>query len=473
MSSRNKIVMMCAAINDVTSWPFWKYLQMKKVKGVTDLVMLAFNSEGGSFIGRIHGSDYSVRNYENVKGYHQPMLEEFLEKEHSEGRTYFVYGGHGMGDYLELEEHKQALQVHQLAAVMGKKQYEACLFDACFMSNLDCAYHLRKNTRWVGACEGYMWEEDVALDNHIFNTFTASAMSRFKDPKHNLEIIQRDFCNKSLRGDFAVLDTTHSEALLQFVEKHVMQSVYDQATFIDAQQHEALQQAAEDALLCATDDKGDDAATTASSLLSGGNASLSAFLSPAGRSKKRRLNRAVQFRHALYPSELEDKHLVDLKSYLEELPDTPPSPPALEHSDSPVASSSSSASSSSTSTERSLREQGLQLFHSVVVSHIAPQQPQVYAATLGGLSLAVHEFSHLSSPLPLDHPHDPHHKKRLLDKTILQQKANEFLTAARPTNTATRTHQQPQPPQRKKREKDDEVETVTVAADATTPPPSS
>lgn len=47
--------------------------------------------------------------------------------------------------------------MHELASIMGNRRFEAVLFDACFMANLDCAYYLRHNTRYVGACEGYMW----------------------------------------------------------------------------------------------------------------------------------------------------------------------------------------------------------------------------------------------------------------------------------------------------------------------------
>lgn len=397
----NRIVMLCASINDVSSWPFWKFLQLKKVKGVTDLHMLAFNSEGGSFLARIDGTEYSVKNYEKVVGYHQPMLEEFIDKTFDAGRTFFVYGGHGMGDYLELEEYKVGLQVHELAKMFGPRQYEAILFDACFMANLDCVYHLRNNTKWIGASEGYMWEEDVALDAHIFNTYTASAMSRFRDPKTILETIQRDYCNKTRMGDFSILSTEHVEKLWEFVENYVWQRVYDSTSFMSSKEHEELQQLAEETLSDVNEPNVDGASLQASS---------PSQIFQGRTSKKRRLLRAAQFKHALYPSEYEDKHLVDLRAYLQEMTEDA----RCQEGDAALVNP-------------------IGLLEKVVVNHTPPFMNQIYSSPLGGLSMSVHEFSHLSRPV----------RKARVDRTQLNDRANAYIIESNARATARKQALQP------------------------------
>ena len=398
----NRIVMLCAAINDVTSWPFWKFLQMKTIKGVTDLAMLAFNSEGGSFEARVSGTGISWRNFENVKQYKPDMLTEFLHRHHVEDRTYFVYGGHGMGDYLELEDDTTALQCHELAAMMGSKKYEAIVFDACFMANIDAVYHLRKNTQFIGACEGYMWEDDTALDDHIFNTYTASAMSRFRDPKTILECIQRDYCNKSRRGDFAVLETTHIEPLYEYVEKVVVPRIYERCSFFSRDDHESLHEAALQNLLPQSIDEKHQ------SLLYKENQ----------RSKRKLISQAIQFEHALYPSELPDKHLVDLKSYLFDIA-------AAESLNSQLGARTLSAETQGTlpsvptwNDPLLLKHPTLEMFEKVVVKFTPPEEATVYASRMGGLSVTPHDFSHLSKPL----------KRQQYDREALRRRGDEFLS---------------------------------------------
>ncbi|KAG5510124.1 hypothetical protein JKF63_07020 [Porcisia hertigi] len=490
----NRLLVLCASINDVTAWPFWKFLQMKKIRGVTDMALLAFNSDGGSFEARIDGDKYELKNYAKVRGYQHDMFESFVHRWHDPGRSYFVYGGHGMGDYVELEQSRVSLQAHELASVFGKRTFEAVLFDACFMSNLDCAYHLRNNTRYIGACEGYMWEPDTALDYHVFNTHNASAMSRFKDPLHILRVIQADYCSKAARGDFSIIDTTHVAELRRYVQEHVIQRVYDRATFYSLPQHERLQQMAEASIQSAIAEFGHpggeknvvgDAGRPRTAPLPRGVLALSA----AGRpTRRQRLLQGIQFEHALYPSEVDDKHLLDIKSYLTDMlleeqqqkawevaalgpqrriaagrrrvrsdallqggsfaaaatASTSSSfavwraPPSLalfvdKHGRLPSAASQESvlptngsapptsgpqgeaAVSSSpffatppaaAATPPSLSvsykgsaQEGLDLFHRVVVSHVPPKAASIYAARLGGLSLTVHEYSAMSRPL--------------------------------------------------------------------------
>nr|CCM13647.1 hypothetical protein, conserved [Leishmania guyanensis] len=325
----NRLLVLCASINDVTAWPFWKFLQMKKIRGVTDMALLAFNSDGGSFEARIDGDKYQLKNYAKVRGYQHDMFESFVHRWHDPGRSYFVYGGHGMGDYVELEQNRVSLQVHELAGVFGTRSFEAVLFDACFMANLDCAYHLRHNTRYIGACEGYMWEPDTALDYHVFNTHNASAMSRFKDPLHILRVIQADYCSKAARGDFTIMDTTHIAELRQYVQAHVIQRVYDRATFYSLPQQERLQQMAEASMQASISEFGHPGGdSNVMNGVGGGVARLRSApslpevlaLSAAGRpTQRQRMRQAIQFEHALYPSEVEDKQLLDLKSYLTDM----------------------------------------------------------------------------------------------------------------------------------------------------------
>ncbi|RHW67251.1 PUF nine target 1 [Trypanosoma brucei equiperdum] len=446
----NRLIVVCSCIKNVSGWPFWKFQQMRKVKGVTDLCMLAFNSSGGSFEASITGSDYTLKNYENVVGYRQDMLEDFLQRCHDPGRSYFVYGGHGMGDYLELEENKLALQCHELASILGKRKFEAMVFDSCFMASLECAYQLRHNTRYIGACEGYVWAPDPNLDQHVFNQYSASAMSRFKHPKNILLAIQRDYCNKSPLADFAVLDTTHVESLKKYVEEHVMQRVYDRATFYNSEQQQRLSSIAQKELQNAYEDIKCGAKMLAAAPLTAQAPLCAALRRDSGdlipKKKKREparlaLLRAAHFEHALYPSEVDDKHILDLKSYLidmareeeegalvlpkgSELISTsgacgalkgpPPRTGVVEvHGSLPPRETHNSARYG-----RDSRHKGLDLFHRVVISHRQPRRKSIYASHLGGLSFPVLEYSPLSKPL---------RDWEGMDKKELLRKAREFL----------------------------------------------
>lgn len=338
--SVNRLLVLCASINDMTAWPFWKFLQMKKIKGVTDMAFLAFNSSGGSFEAVLNGDRYKLKNYYNVKGYKRHMLHDFLHRWHDPGRSYFIYGGHGMGDYLELERQKVGLQIHELADIFGPRKFEAIVFDACFMANLDCAYYLRNNTRYIGASEGYMWEPDSELDQHIFNTYSASVMSRFKDPCHVLRTIGRHYCERCPRGDFAVLDTTYAAELRQFVQTHVIHRVYERATLYNTSQQCFLEELnrrklaylyrkfniVEDDICLGKplSDRGssinvDDLKSSSSSIAHDSTPKYTPnALSSSGaiQTRRQKLEQSVHFEHALYPSETNDKHLIDLRSYL-------------------------------------------------------------------------------------------------------------------------------------------------------------
>ncbi|KAH9599798.1 Peptidase C11 [Trypanosoma melophagium] len=449
----NRLIVLFSSINDVTAWPFWKFLQMKKVKSVTDLSILAFNSHGGSFEARIDGQEYTLKNYENVAGYRQDMLERFLHRWHDPGRSYFVYGGHGMGDHLELERNRTVLQCHELASIFGDKKFEAIVFDACFMASLECAYYLRNNTRYIGGCEGYLWEPDTSLDQHVFNTYTASAMSRFRDPKHILLAVQRDYCSKSPLADFSVLDTTHAEALRNYVEEHVIQRVYDRATFYNFKQQQKLSTMAEEALQVTLQNTNNNIKTPLSSslsMISSSSSSSSASLSSSGSTRTQRavatkgenkklarrlqLQQSVQFEHALYPSESTDKYILDLRSYLIDMAREEEEQGAVFLSTNSNSNTISSSSSRTAVVEshgslppknhhhslfaKGSAHEGLDLFHRVVVSHTPPEDKHIYASHLGGLSFPVYEFNATSKPL---------HPWKRIDKKKFMQKAREFL----------------------------------------------
>lgn len=471
--SVNRVLFLCSAINDRTAWPYWKLLQMKALLGVTDMSILAFNSQGGSFEARIDGEQYTVKKYAQVKGYQQDLLERFVHRWHDPGRSYFVYGGHGMGDYVDLEQGRVALQVHELADILGKREFEAIVFDSCFMANLDCAYHLRHNTKYIGACEGYMWEPDHISSRHIFNQSTAALMSRLSNPLQVLEQIQRSYCKHSPFADFSVINTEGIEDLRDFVQECVIPRVYDRAAFYSTRQlmrlavlgDEKLRECEslynwtksnEDTRLpsCSVVDTVEAArGGSLDTRLSSSSSPLDLHL-PANRSftdEERRTIRHVQLEHSLYPSLVDDKHLLDLKSYLvdmvrEEAAEQQYSECGaipqwgLAGSSKAVVAMAKKLVSRTLNVHRqgslcaapgvppvtqlSLRseesgktrpvllrgsaQEGLDRFHRVVVSHRGPRAKPIYASRLGGLSFTAHEFSAHSKPkvpwhLPASH----------------------------------------------------------------------
>lgn len=215
----NRIIMFCTALNphDTPTWPLWKWLQLKATKGLTDFVMLAITSEE-SFIARIDGEECSYQPLKpSVREIDYNFMQQFFDDWYSPGNSFLVYGGHGVGDYLDLKKEKYQLPTHKLAAMLGDKQFLGILFDACLMANLDTAYYLRRNTRYIGAAEGYMWEEDTWHVNHIFNPYAASAMCRYKNPLRILTLIQEEYVRKSKAADFAVIDTQHVSELFHYV----------------------------------------------------------------------------------------------------------------------------------------------------------------------------------------------------------------------------------------------------------------
>ncbi|CAD2222797.1 Clostripain family, putative [Angomonas deanei] len=509
--------MLCTSVNDVTAWPFWKLLQMKKLNevsqadgGVRDLAMIAFNTNGGSFIARIEGKKYTFKNFPKIKKYNKEMFLDFLEEYYipnhenenhqNKKKQYFVYGGHGMGDYLEFEQHKSSLQCHELADMFNhprapllsknntnnnKYFFDAILFDACFMGNLDSAYYLRHNTNYILASEGYVWEPDTALDHHILNNHAASLLSNNEhDTLDILLAIQKRYCENAARGDISILSTREVEKLKQYVNEFVIPRVWQRADFYSLPQRALLSHYAETNnkkvdevfgeaggtegklmsvvgnMKTTTDTEEDDdeveneenikrfktvaeiAMMNINILQNNNNPNASADqnnhngtngeettqnhknkdINLKSVKNRNKLLKAIQFEHALYPSETEDKHLVDLKSYLLDIKrekdenknnnkkeDFPSRVRVIEkHGKFPAESTLKDPnallqnnhhnSENNNNTNIQTVEEALAIFDRVVVSHQGPAAKELYAAVLHGLSISIHEYSRMSRP---------------------------------------------------------------------------
>jgi hypothetical protein len=218
--AKNRILMLCAALEegDTPQWPFWKWQHIKATRGVTEFAMLAVTSQD-SFIATIQNGVPSTRSLKGgMKTIDQRLLKSFLDQYYTPN-SYFVYGGHGLSDLLEFNKDHR-MQVHELAECFGERKFLGVLFDACLMSSLDTAYHLRKNTPFIGASEGYMWEEDTWAENHMFNPYSASLMARDVDGFRVLRLIGEEYTRKSHMADYTVIDTSKAEALWDRVTTH-------------------------------------------------------------------------------------------------------------------------------------------------------------------------------------------------------------------------------------------------------------
>ena len=233
--AHNRILMVCTALGtgDTAAWPFWKLQQMKRVSAVTDFAMLAVTRDE-SFIARIDKGEATMKPLRRgLKTLDKKLLSSFLEDHYRPQRTYLVYGGHGMGDHLEFVDeapvpHKpNGMQCWELAQLLGARKFQGILFDACLMASLDCAYYLRHNTRYIGAAEGYMWEDDTNHHNHIFSARTADIMSRYEMPARVFNEVLERYVSLSPHADFSVLDTTHAAELWSHVHEHHLPRIRD------------------------------------------------------------------------------------------------------------------------------------------------------------------------------------------------------------------------------------------------------
>jgi hypothetical protein len=341
----NRVIMVCTALNkdDTPMWPFWKWQQIKATRGVTDFVMLAVTRDE-SFIGRIDGSESYVKPLrKGLQNIDRKLLHGFLDEWHLPGKSYFVYGGHGVSDHLEFER-SHVLQMYELADIFGPKVFEAILFDACLMSSLDTAYFLRHNTRFIGAAEGYMWEEDTWHANHIFNGFAATAMSRHRDPLKVLNLIGDEYTRKSAMADFSVIDTTHAQQLWRHVQAHHMDRIQSSVTVKpDVASGKAPLHR------CEPPPEG--------FVLNGDGATAA----DVPRTPEFRQN--FDFENVLYPAEADDGHIVDLYSFLDG------------------------------------DAEAQDLFKKVVVSHVGPAKTSLYATPVHGLNVALGRYNHVSKPI--------------------------------------------------------------------------
>ena len=369
----NRLVVLFSSLREAAStaqWPLWKLQQLFNASGVKDLALLSFTDDG-AFEASVQNGVKSVVHFPEVKQFSHPLTHSFLQRWHRPGETYFVYGGHGVGDYLEVAKNELALQVHQLSRLMGKNHYEGILFDACFMANIDAVYYLRKNTNYIGACQGYMWEENERLENHVLNTHSAEVLSS-APPGQAFEAlmdIQKNFTtNNPERADLAVLDTTFAQPLYQLVQDACVPQIYSTCRFDAPSQVEQQKALVSLDKLRRSGGGGEqgriDLPRGGSRLVRGGRRWAKSFLN---------VHRAIQFEYSLYPSELLDKHIIDLYPLLQE------------------------------AAKKTASTAGVDLFHKVVRSHVPCGNSTLYNTALHGLSVSAMEFSSMSRPLHRTH----------------------------------------------------------------------
>jgi len=318
LGKRNRILMMCTALGekDTPQWPFWKWQHIKATRGVTDFAMLAVTRED-SFIATIKDGVASTRALRrSLKTVDRRLLSAFLEEHYDGPSSYFVYGGHGVSDLLEFD-HDHRMQVHELADCLGDRTFAGILFDACLMASLDTAYYLRHNTRYIGASEGYMWEEDTWAENHMFNPYSAALMARDGNGKRVMKLIGEEYTRKSAVADFTVIDTKHAAALWTRVHGRHLADMHAQV-----QLRPEIASGDEPVILDDYDDvdpkngiatiTGVDRVTTHEPASFPPARTEKGFLVP--RDFIHRYNYA--FPHSLFPEEQPDDHIVDLGCYV-------------------------------------------------------------------------------------------------------------------------------------------------------------
>jgi hypothetical protein len=212
--------MLCTALGekDTPEWPFWKWQHMKSTHAVTDIAMIAVTREQSFIATKINGVSQIQSLKPDLKTLDQRLLKSFLDAYYVPN-SYLIYGGHGVSDLIEFDPNYR-MQVHELAACLGDRQFHGILFDACLMASLDTAYYLRNNTRWVGAAEGYMWEEDTWSEKHMFNPYTAALMSRDANAERVLQLVGEEYTRKSDMADYTLIDTKDAGKLYERVHSH-------------------------------------------------------------------------------------------------------------------------------------------------------------------------------------------------------------------------------------------------------------
>jgi hypothetical protein len=464
----NKVVLFFSSLTERTSWPLWKLLQLRSAqapKGL-DISMLAFTHEHGCVEARLTKDPVTpdkprpqpklemntVRPPNLIEGhpdrFSRETLHDFLKRSYDPSKpTYFVYGGHGMGDYLDIEEGYRVLQVRELAEMMEGHRYEGMVFDSCCMANLDCAYYLKDRTNWIGACQGYLWEDDTNVGSHVLN---ARSIEYLSDPARSgkantfdsFRQIQKEFCERTSLGDFSILEPNPAvmELLYNGVLSRVLPHVYEKEWRMD---WVGVQQRAEElrASLEERKSSGSSSDLSAESLATTGDVcdlgGLRCSIAPitARDSSSNRLNLSaassssssvsgraffssippvtctnledisymVLFRRAQYPLTAEDRHLLDLRSAIQDYADH-----ASERA--PWASFGRYLESNPRTRDESVEEASLMisLLNQVVKSYVEPRDPTTYATPLAGMSLTAHEASYYSQlviPPTINYPY--------------------------------------------------------------------
>lgn len=185
----------------------------------------------------------------SIDAFDETRLLYFIKQRYPVGEVpapHLVFGCHGVGTALRvcrrviydeasgatIEEDTPAClySIYALAALFRDFLFRTILFDACVMATVQCAAAFCDSTEWVGACEGYMWEEDKDAERHLLNSHSACALS-FGPPSRRgampdlegsdileelREVVQHYSGNE--RGDVAVLSTAAASNLLRHLQ---------------------------------------------------------------------------------------------------------------------------------------------------------------------------------------------------------------------------------------------------------------
>jgi len=105
------------------------------------------------------------------------------------------------------------------AAERASPRLYAVVLDCCLMSSVQTVEALAAVCPYVVACQGYMWEEDVDLEQHVFSSTAARLMLSYDGSsvgalEQTLVKMAQHYVDSCDRGDIAVLRTGALPALL-------------------------------------------------------------------------------------------------------------------------------------------------------------------------------------------------------------------------------------------------------------------
>ena len=119
------------------------------------------------------------------------------------------------------------------------------------------------------------------MHRHILNTENTRVLSAHDTPHNILTQVGATFTSYSVRGDFSIINTTHSEQLRAFTEKHLLPNIYTEWIKFRHPTHIAPARPLNDLL---------------------------------------ELRPHIEFQHSFYPYTLEEQHLLDMKAMMLSLP---------------------------------------------------------------------------------------------------------------------------------------------------------